>query len=252
MSATVGAAPRAAETPRGRNVRRPPAGGRRSSRGSDDRRADAELRSAGWLSTRPQPTGAAGGSPSSTRRSRSRRSRRRWGSRGAAPRSATTPRAFDWADGRARRARVAAARGLAPLAARRVRADDRGERACSSGSARRPARRSGRRSRSSCSRRAATTRTRGRAARPRSSPGLFVVHVGAARRGPERGAGRAAALRRARLDDRLVRGRPHAHAPRAARRGRGAASRASGGSRPSRSAPGSPATCTTRPATRST
>ena len=67
------------------------------------------------------------------------------------------------------------------------------------------------------------------------------------------------ALRRARLGRRLAGRRPHAAAPGADGRARGARRcapsarpSASAGWRPPRSAPGSPATCTTRPATRST
>ena len=113
--------------------------------------------------------------------------------------------------GRAGRPRVAAARGLAALAARRVRAHD--PRAARYARRDPAARRSDRRSRSTMVARAATTRT-GRGARPRSSVGLFVAHVAAQAPRPS-GCRPRAALRRARLGDRLARGRPHAHAPRA-------------------------------------
>ena len=89
--------------------------------------------------------------------------------------------------------------------------------------------------------------------------GMFCRAHPRVRAGPRPGAGRPDRVRRARVGTRLVRRRAHPATPPAAGRARGAraARRAGGGARAPpggrpRSARGSPATCTTPPATRST
>ncbi len=244
--ATLGAGSRARNAPREEH-RRPPAGGRGSSCGATRRRPAGVT-----LGVRCTPRTRARGQLA-TWSSRWSRSRSRWGcSRTATARhAASTCPASRWPPSPACR--------WSPTGARLWASSPSPPRPAppSTPSAIRPARRSGRRSRSSTWR--TTIAPARKSAAPRQSSSACSPSTSARRRSPT-----AASRRRRSCSGSSSGARPGASATGcAAAAGAGPTwpsgppgpsmtPPASAGSPPPRSAPGSPATCTTRPPTRST